>query len=470
MAIKSNTLGTGSLLLLCLGSMIGAGLFALPQNLALTASLPALLGAWLITFSGMYALVRVFQTLALRAPHLDSGIYAYARAALGDYIGFNAAWGYWISIIIGNVGYLIIFCSALNLFFPGITQGGSLIPLFIGSFLIWGTTALCLCGINTAAIVNNLITIVKILPILLFAGFMVKYCKLEMLTQNWFCLDTHLGSLTQQITHTMLTTIWVFVGIEGASVMSERARKREDIGRATVLSFVVMLLLLIAVSVFPYGVLPRHELAELAEPSTGALLNLLIGVKGNVLINLALIVAILGGFLSWMLLAAEVPQVAARQHQLFPAYFARFNQRGAPIGAMILSAILEQLYLFAVYLLKLSYLNTILIASAMIVPPYLFSAWFAFNLSRCPQNYRSEPRRVRIKELITSIIAILFCVWLCYAAGIYLALTALFYLLGLPLYLNNRRCLKKKFFTKSEKFYISILVVIALGSYAYFLR
>ncbi len=465
MGKQSDQLSVGSLLLLCLGSMIGAGLYALPQNLAVTAGLPALLGAWLITFSGMFALVKVFQTLALRAPELDSGIYAYAHAALGNYIGFNAAWGYWISIVVGNVGYLIIFCSALGLFFPDLNQSETVLPLLIGSLLIWGTTALCLCGINTAAVVNNLITIVKILPIIFFAGLMVRYCRLGMLMQNWFAPSIRLGSITQQITQTMLTTIWVFVGIEGASVMSERAQRREDIGLATVLSFFIMLLLLLAVSVLPYGILPRAGLAKLAEPSVGALLNLLIGVKGNILINVALIMTILGGFLSWMLLAAEVPLMAARHHRLFPAYFARVNERGAPVGALILSAVLEQLYLLAVYLLKLSYLKTILIASAMIVPPYLFSAWFAVKLALNQKAYQMDQQKVRYQDLVTGLIAILFCLWLSYAAGIYLALTALVYLLGLPLYLKNH-----PHFTNQEKIYVSGLVMITLGSYTYFLR
>jgi arginine:ornithine antiporter / lysine permease len=37
-----------------------------------------------------------------------------------------------------------------------------------------------------------------------------------------------------QVKSTMLVTLWVFIGIEGASVYSARAAKRTDVGRATV--------------------------------------------------------------------------------------------------------------------------------------------------------------------------------------------------------------------------------------------
>ena len=55
----------------------------------------------------MICLAMVYQKLAIRRPDLDNGIYAYAKAGFGDFIGFNSAWGYWLSALIGNVGYLV---------------------------------------------------------------------------------------------------------------------------------------------------------------------------------------------------------------------------------------------------------------------------------------------------------------------------------------------------------------------------
>ena len=98
-------LGLSLLVALVVGSIIGSGIFGLPQNMAVGAGAGAIVIGWLITGVGMLMLAFVYQMLATRRPELDNGIYAYARELAGDYVGFNAAWGYWLSAWIGNVGY-----------------------------------------------------------------------------------------------------------------------------------------------------------------------------------------------------------------------------------------------------------------------------------------------------------------------------------------------------------------------------
>jgi hypothetical protein len=51
----------------------------------------------------MLMLALVFQTLAVRRPDLDAGVYAYAKAGFGEYLGFFSAFGYWASACVGNV-------------------------------------------------------------------------------------------------------------------------------------------------------------------------------------------------------------------------------------------------------------------------------------------------------------------------------------------------------------------------------
>jgi arginine:ornithine antiporter/lysine permease len=90
---KTAKLGLLSLTALVIGSMIGGGVFSLPQNMAAGAG--AVFIGWAITGVGMLALALVYQELANLKPTLDAGPYAYARAGFGDFVGFNSAWGYW---------------------------------------------------------------------------------------------------------------------------------------------------------------------------------------------------------------------------------------------------------------------------------------------------------------------------------------------------------------------------------------
>ncbi len=74
--------------------------------------------AWAIAGAGMLMLCFVFQTLANRKPDLDAGVYAYARAGFGPYVGFFSAFGYWASACVGNVSYWILIKSTLGAFSP----------------------------------------------------------------------------------------------------------------------------------------------------------------------------------------------------------------------------------------------------------------------------------------------------------------------------------------------------------------
>ena len=112
--------------------MIGSGIFALPSQMAGSAAPGPLIIGWAITGVGMLMLAFVFQTLATRKPDVDGGVYGYARAGFGNYIGFTSAFGYWMSAWVGNVAYLVLLFSTLGYFFPQF-EGGTTVPAIIGA-------------------------------------------------------------------------------------------------------------------------------------------------------------------------------------------------------------------------------------------------------------------------------------------------------------------------------------------------
>jgi arginine:ornithine antiporter/lysine permease len=85
------------------GSMVGAGIFNLPGRFGSATGPFGALIAWAIAGTGMYMLARVFQALAERKPDIDAGVFAYAKAGFGDYMGFLSAFGYWLGSCLGNV-------------------------------------------------------------------------------------------------------------------------------------------------------------------------------------------------------------------------------------------------------------------------------------------------------------------------------------------------------------------------------
>ena len=462
MSDSSGKLKLGALVALVVGSMIGGGIFSLPQNMAASAGVGAVLIGWGITAVGMLTLAFVFQTLANRKPDLDGGVYAYAKAGFGDYMGFSSAWGYWISAWLGNVGYFVLLFSTLGYFFPVFGQGNTPIAVIGASLLLWGVHFLVLRGIKEAAFINLVTTIAKVVPLALFALICVFAFRLDIFTADIWAVGTpELGSVMDQVRNMMLVTVWVFIGIEGASIFSSRAEKRSDVGKATVIGFITVLLFLVLVNVLSLGVMTQPELAGLQNPSMAAVLEHVVGQWGAVLISVGLIISLLGALLSWVLLCAEIMFAAAKDHTM-PEFLRRENANQVPANALWLTNAMVQLFLVITLFSNSTYLSLIYLATSMILVPYLWSAGYAVLLAVRGETYE-QAHAERRKDLFIAGVALVYALWLLYAGGVkYLLLSALLYAPGALLFAKAKRELGQPVFTQVEKLVFAGVVVGAL--------
>jgi arginine:ornithine antiporter/lysine permease len=442
--------------------MIGGGIFSLPQNMAASAGVGAVLIGWAITAVGMLTLAFVFQTLANRKPDLDGGVYAYAKAGFGDYMGFSSAWGYWISAWLGNVGYFVLLFSTLGYFFPIFGEGNTPAAIIGASILLWAVHFLVLRGIKEAAFINLVTTVAKIVPLVLFALICLFAFKLDVFTADIWGLGTpELGSVMNQVRNMMLVTVWVFIGIEGASIFSSRAEKRSDVGKATVIGFVTVLLFLVLVNVLSLGIMTQPELAKLQNPSMAAVLEHVVGHWGAVLISVGLIISLLGALLSWVLLCAEIMFAAAKDHTM-PEFLRRENANQVPANALWLTNAMVQIFLVITLFSSSTYLSLIYLATSMILVPYLWSAAYAFLLALRSETYE-QALAERKKDLFIGAIALLYAIWLLYAGGVkYLLLSALLYAPGAILFAKAKREVGQPIFTNVEKLIFAAVVVGAL--------
>lgn len=438
----------GALTALVIGSMVGSGIFSLPQNMASGAGAGAILIGWLITGAGMLALAFVYQTLAVRQPALDNGVYAYARATGGDLVGFSSAWGYWMSAWIGNASYLVIFFSALATFFPQFGEGNNALAIACASALLWAMHGLTLAGVRSAAFANMLSTIAKLVPLVIFVAIVGAAFQVETFRADLWG-KAELGSVFDQIKSTMLVTVWVFIGIEGASVYSARAADRADVGRATLIGFGIVLALLMAVSLLSLGILGQADLAGLKNPSMAGVLEKVAGAWGAKLISIGLLVSVGGALLAWILLAAETLFTPAREG-LMPRRLARESHRSSPSAALWVTNGLTQLLLLLTLWSNATYLALILLATSMILVPYLFTGLHALRSAWLGTGYQGESRG-RGRDLLIAAFATVYCVWLLYAAGPkYLLLSALLYAPGLAVFVWARKEQKREAFSVME--------------------
>ncbi|MFV1942164.1 arginine-ornithine antiporter [Pseudomonas luteola] len=468
---QTQQLRLGALTALVVGSMIGGGIFSLPQNMAQSAGAGAVLIGWAITAVGMLTLAFVFQTLANRKPELDAGVYAYAKAGFGDYMGFSSAWGYWISAWLGNVSYFVLLFSTLGLFVPAFGEGNTPLAILCASAVLWGVHFLVLRGVHEAAFINLVTTIAKIVPLVMFIVLAGVAFRLDIFTADfWGTPDS--GSVMNQVRNMMLVTVWVFIGIEGASVYSARAEKRRDVGKATVIGFLGTLLLLVLVNVLSLGVMSQPELAGLKNPSMAGVLEHIVGHWGAVLISVGLVISLAGALLSWTLLCAEILYAAACDNTM-PRFLRKENANHAPSNALWLSNGLIQLFLVITLFAASTYTSLLYLATSMILVPYFWSAAYALLIGVRGESYEAASRE-RSKDLIIAIIATLYSAWLLYAGGMkYLLLSALLYAPGAILFAKAKHELGQPVFTAVEKLIFAAVVlgaaIAAYGLYAGFL-
>lgn len=452
-------LGLGSLTALVIGSMIGAGVFSLPQNMASVASPAAVMIGWTITGIGMIFLALAFQHLSRLKPEIESGVFGYAQAGFGDFVGFCSAWGYWLSAMLANVSYLVIVFSTLGMFVdqPDMIifgAGNTWYAIAGASVLLWMVHSLVRRGVQTAAVINMITTIAKLIPLVLFI-----LCSLIAFRWDTFVFDftgLHFGDghdLLSQVKSTMLITVWVFIGIEGAVVVSGRAKSRKDIGRATILGLLTALTIYILVTLLSMGVVSTEKLATFQNPSMARVLTEILGPWGSVIIGGGLLISVCGAFLSWTVLASEAPYLAARD-KMFPESFSKQNEAGSPVKALTLTNICVQVSLVFVVFAGSTYDTLLAIASEMILVPYFLVGAYTLKLAIDTKN--------RGSLLMVGTGASLYGLWLLYASGLnYLLLSALLYLPGLYFYVQAKREQNTQAFIGSEKAAASMLTAAA---------
>lgn len=465
-------LGLIALIAIVVGSMLGGGVFSLPQNTAATSAVGPVVIAWIIAGIGIYFIANSFRLLSDMRPDLQAGVYMYAQEGFGAYIGFSVAWGYWLMTCFGNVAFAVILMDALDQFFPGVfTNGNNLTSIICGSILIWGFNFLVLSGTKAAGFVNTIGTFAKLVPLVLFVlilGVLIDYS--DLLTNLWGTSPAIMAevagkpepvSVLSQIMAPMTVTLWAFIGVEGAVVLSGRAKNKSDVGKATLLGFVIALVIYMLLSILPFGSMTQSELAKIANPSTAGVLEHVVGAHwGNWLMNVGLVISVLAGWLAWTMLCAEIPMVAG-QKGAFPKVFAKTNSKHAASVSLWVSSGVMQAAMLLVYFSNNAWNTMYSISALMVVPAYITTTLYITKLC-LSSDYQKYAKRGRTMALVGGVLGALFCVFIFYASTFgYLALVPILMTCGLPVFIWARKEKKdgKPIFEKVELIYLTILLL-----------
>jgi arginine:ornithine antiporter/lysine permease len=432
MSEENKKVGLIGLVAIVFTSMVGSSVYNLPQNMAVGAAAGAVLIAWIITGIGMYFLAQTFKVLSEARPDITSGIYAYAKEGFGSYVGFNSAWGYWVSGAVGNVAFAVLLSDAVGYFYPPLLENGWQTIVF-SLVLIWLMTFIVMNGVEFATKLSAGSTVVVLIAMTVIIAVLIYFFDFDKFKTNFWGEDLGLGSTAKQVKSTMMVTLWSFIGIEGAVVIAGRAKRNKDIGSATIIGLIAALMIYALISLLSFGILDQPSMAVLKTPSAGYILQSAAGSWANEFVNIAVIVSLLVSWLAWTVLVAVVPHDAAREGVL-PKIFDKENQKKSPVSSLIITALLMTAMMFVVVLAKDVYLAAVSIASVMIIPPYVLSAAYLWESAE-KNEILKDKYKMRMKALAIGIGASIFGGWLLFSAGAnYLMMSAIFYALGIPFY------------------------------------
>ena len=220
------------------GGMVGAGIFSLPRTFGIATGPFGAIIAWCIAARACTCWRASSRRWPNASPTSMPASSPTPRPASATIRASCRRFGYWIGSCIGNVSYWVLIKSTLGAFFPVFGDGNTVAAIVVASVGIWLFHFMILRGVQQAAFINSVVTIAKIVPILVFIVILIFAFKADLFSANFYGgAGMPAASLFEQVRATMLVTVFVFLGIEGASVYSRFAKKRSDVGTATILGF-----------------------------------------------------------------------------------------------------------------------------------------------------------------------------------------------------------------------------------------
>lgn len=462
--IDPNGLSLFRLTMMVITASICGGIFSLAGDMAAGgANTGAVLVSWAICFVGVFTLMMCFNGLSQARPDLTGGIYAYAAAGFGDFVGFLSAWGYWISACLSNVSFALLLFSALGYFFHPFEGGNNLLSCVCASIFLWALVALVARGVKEAAGINVIVTIAKIVPLAMFVLSIILLGKFDpAVFMDNFWGEPGGPDFGTQVISTMIALVWVFTGIEASVVISGRAKYAKDVGRSAAIGFVAVFVLYLIISVLSLGVMPRAQMAELATPSMAGILEYAIGPVGAGIVNLGVVLSLVGAMLGYVIISAETPFEAARKG-VFPKIFAKTNANDAPIVTTLVSAGITQLFLVVSLFSESTYQFFYACAVNTILVPYVCSA--AYYMKIAWQNKYLDglgPNALK-KARVFGTIGFIYTVFLVWTGGVQgIVITTILFAPGIIVYAIGQKQRQKGILPRVVDKVIAAIIVIAM--------
>jgi len=427
---RPHLLGFWMCVALVVGNSIGSGVFLLPASLA-PYGLNSVI-AWGFTACGAILLAIVFARLS-RAFPAAGGPYAYVNLAFGPLTAFIVAWGYWISIWVGNAAIATGAVSYLTPLLPWIASvpGAS---VGVTLFFLWLLTFVNWYGIQASGWVQSVTTVLKVMPLLAIA-----LLGLFTLRSGNVAAAGGIPLSLSGTTAAATLTLWALLGLESATIPADKVRDpSRTIPAATLLGTVITAVICIVACTTVLLLVPPQTLAQSNAPFVD-LATQYWGINAGKLLAVFAAISGFGALNGWILLQGELPNAMAKSG-VFPKVFARESPRRTPTFALFFSSGLVTLLILTNYQKSMVSIFTfmILLSTTACLVLYALCSLALLRLQWTGQlghEPLGAPRRGTIPLAVVGVIATAYSLWAIVGAGAQAVLWgSVLLLFGVPLY------------------------------------
>jgi basic amino acid/polyamine antiporter, APA family len=410
---------------LVVGNMVGTSVYTLPAPLALAVG-PLGIASWLVAAAGYFFVAVVYASLGARYPR-TSGPYVYARRAFGDLVGFQTAWAYWLSAVIGNAAIVTSVVAYVSGLVPGLAPSARL-QFALAQLLVWGLCAVNVAGVRQSGRVQVTLMVLHLVPlaaVCAVALFFFDAKNLEPFAPHGY------GSVAAGVA----LVVWAYSGVESATVPAEEvAAAGPTIRRATMIGYAIATAVFVLIAFAVNGALSSADTGGTPRP-LALLAARTVGPWAAAVLSVGAAVAGIGTLNGWILMAGRIPVAAAEDELCFPE-LARIHPTfrtphvallaGTAVTSVTLSLYFSESLLGVFdFVVLLSVLTTLL--------PHLVVAAAELRLARREPDLYTESERRRAH--VAAPAAFAFLLYAVYGVGARVTLLGFALVLaGLPLY------------------------------------
>jgi amino acid transporter len=353
-----------------INGVVGSGVYlVLPVA---TAQLLGPASVWAIPAGGLVVLLIVL-CFAEAGSRFDQpgGAYLYARAAFGDFVGFQVGWMTWLARVAAVASLSVFFGRVLAYFWPaaGRAPGIALAVLLSLGAITW----INVVGVKAGARTTVILTIGKLLPLVLLIGA-------GLFEVDWSHVFPVPMPDSRNFGQAALLVLYAYSGFE---TVSAPAGEFQDPQRNLPFALITQLVLVTAVytlvQLVAIGTVPDLGSAKTPLSDAG---RLLLGPAGALLLTLGAAISVLGTnngmtlsgprFLYALAEGGGLPRVFAKIHPRYRTPFvAILTQSGLALALIAADALLhairpgmfgvaEELALISIVARLVSYLGTCL--------------------------------------------------------------------------------------------------------------